>query len=198
MLSVTLLASGSSGNCAVVKTDDAQVLVDAGTPYKTLAARMAYLGLEPADTAAILVTHEHTDHVSGLRVAARRLDIPVYLSKGTDRKTAFTGDSHVVGADDPFTVRDLHVQPLAASHDAEEPLAFAFRSGDSRAAILTDTGIATPAMHKVVRKAQFLALEANHDEQVLMAGRYPAYLKQRILSDEGHLSNAQAGCLLME
>lgn len=205
-LSMTLLASGSSGNCAVVKTSDAQIIVDAGISYKRLTNSMETLGLKPEKTSAILITHEHIDHVSALDMYAKRINAPIYMTKGTFSALGYVRNfsekvkPKFVESGNSVNITGVKVKAIASSHDAEEPVCYGFSgaNGNANAVILTDTGVPTTEMKIALRKSDFAAIESNHDEQMLLNGHYPIYLKNRILSDKGHLSNAQAGLFVME
>lgn len=191
------LGSGSRGNALVVEAGATRVLVDCGFGPRNLSARLARLGLEPGDIDAILVTHEHGDHVSGVAPSARRFGLDVYLTHGTMGAVRFEGvsprvfDGHV-----PFAIGDLEVRPFPVPHDAREPAQFVFSDGSACLGILTDAGRVTPHMVSMLAGCDALVLECNHDADMLANGRYPERLKRRIAGPYGHLDNAAAGELL--
>ena len=200
------LASGSSGNCLFLATDSTSILIDSGISGKRTEEALNTIGRTLSDIDAILVTHEHADHIQGLGVLARRKGIPVYATAGTIRKlkgmrslgeipeTCF----HEVEADRPQQIGDLSVLPFTISHDAAEPVGYRVESGTKSAAVATDMGIYTEDTIRHLQGLDMLLLEANHDVHMLEVGRYPYYLKMRILGEKGHLSNEASGRLLSE
>lgn len=198
------IASGSSGNCIYIGTEATHLLVDAGISGKKTVEGLNNLGLTGSDLDGILITHEHTDHISGLGVMCRKFGIPVYGTKGTlsaIRKMGTLGridDSlfNVISADEKFTLKDITVNPMKISHDAAEPVAYRFQYGTKRMAVATDLGIYDDYTVECLKGMDVLLLEANHDINMLQVGPYPYYLKQRILGNRGHLSNELSGKLL--
>jgi len=199
----TVLASGSKGNCTVIEGASGAILIDAGLSAKELLVRMAVAQIDPDTLDAVLVTHEHGDHVKGLDVTARKLDIPVYATEGTlneflnNRRTSVKPlCHHTIQYGEGFGIGDFSIEPFATSHDAAEPCGFVIRNGDCCIGYCTDTGIMTAAMHELLRQCDGLVLESNHCPDMLENGPYPEYLKRRIRSKRGHLSNqAAAECL---
>lgn len=190
---VVVLASGSRGNAAVVEANGTRVLVDCGLSYRQLRARMAPYGLEPGDLEAVLLTHEHIDHVRGLEVFSKRHRIPVLGSEGT--RMALAGRVTVeplLCSGQPLVQHGLEVLPVATSHDAAEPVGFVFAHRGRRLGLVTDTGVMTGLLVERLAGCAALLLEANHDLDMLRLGSYPWPLKQRIRSRTGHLSNCQA------
>jgi phosphoribosyl 1,2-cyclic phosphodiesterase len=189
-----VLASGSSGNAVLVTSGNTSVLVDAGVSALQIRLRLEAFDRSPDDIDAILLTHEHSDHVRGLDVFLRRhRQAPVWTTHGTWSKI----DVHSNGGGELSsgkTVRfgSLNVTPVATSHDAAEPLAYVFDDGDHSAAVCTDTGIVTPLLEQRLQGCELLLLETNHDKDMLRHGPYPWPLKQRIDSRTGHLSNHQS------
>jgi phosphoribosyl 1,2-cyclic phosphodiesterase len=189
-----VLASGSSGNAVLVTSGNTSVLVDAGVSALQIRLRLEAFDRSPDDIDAILLTHEHSDHVRGLDVFLRRhRQAPVWTTHGTWSKI----DVHSNGGGEfssGKTVRfgSLNVTPVATSHDAAEPLAYVFDDGDHSAAVCTDTGIVTPLLEQRLQGCELLLLETNHDKDMLRHGPYPWPLKQRIDSRTGHLSNHQS------
>ncbi len=202
------IASGSSGNCIYVGSDNTHVLVDAGISGKRITEGLSALELIPADIDAILVTHEHADHIAGLGVMARRYGIPIYGTKKTlqailqDRKVGEIDPCllHAFASCDSFSIGDLHMAPMAISHDAADPVAYRIgqqtSGGEKKVAICTDLGTFTEETIGCLQGLDALLLEANHDVRMLQLGPYTYQLKMRILSDKGHLSNENAGRLL--
>lgn len=198
------IASGSSGNCICVGTGGSHVLVDAGVSGKRIEAGLNAVGLKTSEMKAILVTHEHIDHIAGLGVLARRYGLPIYGTKGTldaVMQTSLVGiiDEallHPVVPEEVFSIGDMQVRPLSISHDAADPVAYLLKNGERKAGVITDLGNYDDALVEKLQKLDILLLEANHDVRMLQTGRYPYPLKQRILGDRGHLSNELSGRLL--
>lgn len=198
------IASGSSGNCIYAGTEATHVLVDAGISGKRVENGLHAIGLTGHDIDGILVTHEHSDHISGLGVLCRRYRIPVYTTPGTVaaiRACRSIGEIPEelfceVRADEPFTIKDLTVNPMQISHDAAQPVAYRFSYGRAKAAVCTDLGTWNEYTVECLKGMDVLLLEANHDVNMLQVGSYPYYLKQRILGNRGHLSNENSGRLL--
>lgn len=192
------LGSGSRGNAALVEAGGTCVMVDCGFSMREACRRLAVLGRVPADLTAILVTHEHGDHVDGVLPLARRFGIPVWMTAGTARAVG-------VGSDDPVRViasgaqvelAGIEVEAVAVPHDAREPVQYIFTVANLKLGILTDLGSVTPHVVERYRRCRGLLLEANHDFALLADGPYPGTLKRRVGGDWGHLSNAQAAQLL--
>lgn len=198
------IASGSSGNCIYVGTQSTHLLVDVGISGKRTESGLNSLGLSGRDLDGILITHEHSDHVSGLGVLSRKYHIPIYATEGTIRairRSTSLGkiDEALfvpIQADSSFTVKDIVVNPMRTSHDAGEPVAYRFRHGRQKMAIATDLGTYNDYTVECLKGMDVLFLEANHDVNMLQVGPYPYALKQRILGDRGHLSNERSGQLL--
>ena len=200
------ISSGSSGNCIYIGSDNHHLLVDAGISGKRIETGLNGIGLKTADIEGILVTHEHADHIKGLGVVSRRYGIPVYATCGTIewiRGNHAVGDVdystfHEIFADDVFDIGDINILPFEISHDAAEPVSYVFRSPGKSAAVVTDLGKYDDYIVDKLQGLDVLLLEANHDVGMLKSGRYPEYLKRRILSERGHLSNELSGQLLCE
>ena len=194
------LGSGSEGNGLVVEVGTSRLMIDCGFGVRDTAARLARLGLAPRDLDAIVVTHEHSDHVGGVAAFAARHAIPVWLTFGTlsvvgerfacmDRVYGF--DSH-----DRFAVGAIEVHPFPVPHDAREPVQFVVTDGTARLGVLTDIGMSTPAVERALSGCDALVLECNHDAAMLSEGPYPPALKARIAGRFGHLDNAASSALL--
>jgi phosphoribosyl 1,2-cyclic phosphodiesterase len=205
MLRACSLGSGSSGNALVVEARDAtrvtRVLVDNGFNLRQLGRRLERVGLTLRDIDALLVTHEHSDHVGGVARFACKAGIPVYCSEGTARAARLL-ERGVRWRELVSGVRQeidaLVIDPYEVPHDAAEPLQFVFGDGGRWLGLLTDAGQASTAILAALRRVDALVLECNHDEDLLRTGPYPAFLKRRIGGSHGHLSNAQAATLLRQ
>lgn len=194
------LGSGSDGNSLIVEAGETRVLVDCGFTLTETVTRLGRLGLAPGDLAAILVTHEHSDHVGGVGRLARRYDIPVHLTYGTLVALGATGSMmprvSLIDSHTPFAIGDLEIHPYPVPHDAREPSQFVFSDGDRRLGLLTDTGDSTPHIERMLSGIDALVLECNHDLALLMNGPYPPTLKRRISGRYGHLDNNTAARIL--
>lgn len=190
------LGSGSRGNGSVVASQTTIVLVDCGFSYKEAVLRLKRLGLGPEDLSAIVVTHEHSDHVGGVEALSNKHSIPVYASRGTWIEVGEESYSNPIYINDLFSIGDIEVSPITVPHDAREPLQFVFSCNGIRLGILSDLGSVS---HRVIEGFQDLdaiSIEFNHDVELLNQGPYPAFLKSRVGGDFGHLNNEQACALL--
>ncbi|WP_020412007.1 MBL fold metallo-hydrolase [Microbulbifer variabilis] len=192
------LGSGSKGNGTLVASGDHCLLVDCGFTIKETERRMARLGMSPANLTAILVTHEHSDHLSGVAPLARKYGLAVYLTPGTlrARDIGKLPEVHLIEGHQPLTVAGIQVTPVAVPHDAREAAQYVFRSRGSSLGLLTDLGTVTPHVEAHFSGCDALVLEANHDPQMLAQGPYPPSLKRRVGGAYGHLSNQQAAGFL--
>ncbi len=192
-MEVLILASGSSGNATLVSSGGTTVLLDAGISTRSLSRRVAQLGRDLAEVDAILLSHEHSDHVRGLEVLLKRRQLPLWATSGTwsGLKVRCNGGGELESGRE-MRFGALRVLPVATSHDAAEPVAFVIDDGRHRVALCTDTGIVTPLLETRLAACDLLCLEANHDADMLRHGPYPWPLKQRIASRSGHLANHQA------
>ena len=201
-----VLASGSKGNAAVVEGPEGSVLVDDGIARRTLLARASELGVNMDDVRAVLLTHEHTDHIAGLPVFANHFDGPLFATAGTiaARERLSQLPFEVVEHTDSLELCGMHVTVFPTSHDVADPVGFRFSTTDENGELTdalgycTDTGILTDEAGQALSGCRVLALESNHDERMLAAGPYPGYLKQRIHGRHGHLSNTQAADALAD
>ena len=192
------LGSGSEGNGLVVEAGATRVLMDCGFGLADSVTRLARLGLQPADLAGIVVTHEHSDHIGGVGRLARKHGLPVWLTAGTlvmaqdlDGVAVQVIDSHAA-----FAVGDLEIQPYPVPHDAREPVQYVFGDGSRRLGVLTDAGCSTPHIEAMLECVDALVLECNHDATMLENGPYPVSLKRRVGGRFGHLENGQSAALL--
>lgn len=192
------LGSGSEGNGLVVEAGTTRVLMDCGFGLADSMARLARLGLQAADLAGIVVTHEHGDHLGGVGRLARKHRLPVWLTAGT---LAMAQDLdgvavQVIDSHEPFVLDGLEIQPFPVPHDAREPVQYVFGDGDRKLGVLTDTGRSTPHIETMLAGVDALVLECNHDATMLENGPYPASLKRRVGGHFGHLENSQSAALL--
>ena len=193
------LFSGSSGNCSVIQTEKATLLVDAGLTGKAVCGALASAGINPASVDGILVTHDHIDHTRAVGILSRKYDMPVYANAGTWEamnpivKQVDFRNVRVFRTDEDFYIGDINILPFKTPHDAKESVGFIFISRGSKLAYMTDIGCVHESMLNQAAGAQLVFIESNHDVQMLKTGPYPYVLKKRILSDNGHLSNADCG-----
>lgn len=203
-LRFTVLASGSTGNATIVQGSGRTVLIDAGLSMKKLEELMRERGIAGHELDALLVTHEHSDHIKGLGAFARKYELPVYANEATwgamerhvgtiapeKRVCIETGETILFGS--------MRVQSYPISHDAAEPVGYSFEEDGEKLSLATDLGYVSDRVKKQIIDSDVLVLESNHDTEMLRMGRYPWNIKRRILSDIGHLSNAAAGEALIE
>ncbi len=194
---VTILGSGSKGNSTIIASSRTRVLLDAGLSCRETFRRMREAGEEPESLHAILISHEHSDHVAGLPVMARKLHATVYMSGMTNDAwgRAADGDANLsrlelfsVGC--PFQIGDIAVTPFTIPHDAADPVAFSFSTEGVKVSVVTDLGYMPASVREHIRRSDVLVIESNHDLEMLRGGPYPWAVKQRVMSRVGHLSNA--------
>jgi phosphoribosyl 1,2-cyclic phosphodiesterase len=198
----SVLASGSSGNSIFVSNNKTKILIDAGLSGIEIEKRLALIGEDPKNIQAIIITHEHIDHIKGAGVLSRRFKIPVY----TNKKTLLASEgclkkpceTNFFESGTPFFVGEMRINPFSISHDAADPCGFTIKTQNSKLGIATDLGIATSLVKTRLKNCTGLILEANHDPFLLANGSYPWSLKQRIKGRTGHLSNEDARDLLGE
>jgi phosphoribosyl 1,2-cyclic phosphodiesterase len=194
---LTILGSGSAGNCAYVETDDARILIDAGFSLRQIRKRLAAIGRAPENLSAILITHEHSDHVQGLVALTAKLNIPIYCNRPTQEAIQYTQGLtcqwRLFGTGSGFEVGDVLVETFSIPHDAQEPVGFLLRTPAGNIGFLTDLGHVNRMVLERVRPSHVLVLEANHDIKMVQdCPHRPWSLKQRILGRHGHLSNEGA------
>ena len=199
----SLLASGSSGNSIFVQEGTTRVLVDAGLAGKRIEERLDAVGVSAASIQAIVVSHEHSDHIQGVGVLARRFNLPVWMTEGTFeacKAKVFRGKERVrlFENDEAFSLGDLRFEPYSLSHDAADPVNFMITGREACLGIATDMGIVTHLVRNRLRGADLVILESNYDRNMLMYGPYPWKVKQRISGNRGHLSNGAAAQTLRD
>ena len=204
MFHLTLLGSGSAGNCALVETAGTRLLIDGGLSARQMVERLRGLGVNPIEIDGILLTHEHSDHAGGIDVWCKQFATPIYCNRLTAEVLQRQAPERrkdwrcfVSGSD--FQIKDVNVQSFPVPHDAVEPCGFVLEHGGAALGVLTDLGFATKLVYERVRAVQTLLIETNHDEKLLQADtKRPWSVKQRIMSRHGHLSNAAAAGVLAE
>ena len=200
------IASGSSGNCIYVGSENTHLLIDTGISKKRIDAGLKELDIKGEELDGILITHEHSDHIQGLGVFSRKYEIPIYATPGTiagiqaySRLGAMPeGLYHMIHSDESFMLGDIRVNPFAISHDANEPTGYRLECRDKSVAVATDLGIYDSYTVSHLQNLDAVLLEANHDLHMLEVGPYPYPLKRRVMGDKGHLSNELSGRLLCD
>ncbi len=198
---VWTLASGSSGNSVYFEAEDAAILVDAGISAKAVDSAIAAVGGESSKLKAIFLTHSHSDHIRGAGVVARKFGVPVYATRATYEYCASRlgrgVEYRIIRTSESVEVGGFTVSTLPTPHDAEDSVAFILERGGSSCGVLTDLGHVFYKLEKVISDLDGVILESNYDPLMLETGSYPYYLKQRISSKSGHISNEQAAYLLL-
>jgi len=200
-VAVTVLASGSRGNSAIVESSATRILVDVGVSCRETFKRMKAVCGDPHSLSAVLITHEHSDHISGLLVLARKLKVPVFMTGATHQAWARamrdeTGEApelpkmELFASGRNFRIGDIDIAPFTIPHDAADPVGFTFRAEGMKVGLATDLGYMPPSICHHLRGCDVLMLESNHDLEMLRVGPYPWSVKQRVMSRVGHLSNA--------
>ncbi len=192
------LGSGSRGNSTLVECGDTLLMIDNGFSTKETDKRLEKLAVSGHDIDAILVTHEHSDHVAGVARYSRRYDIPVWASHGTNAVSKKLENVECFNSHQSFKIGSIEIEPILVPHDAREPTQFVFKSKQLKFGIMTDTGSITPHMVEALMGCDGLLLECNYDREMLLNGVYPESLKHRVLGDWGHLDNQQSIALLKQ
>jgi phosphoribosyl 1,2-cyclic phosphodiesterase len=202
-LQVCVLASGSSGNSIYVASGKTRILIDAGLSARQVAVRLGQIGVVPESIAGICVSHEHGDHIAGIRVLQKRHGIPVYANAGTlngirrmPKSDEITAKVFQTGS--PFEIGDITIEPFSVPHDAYEPVGFRLYTEETAIGIVTDLGMATTLVREKLKGCNAIIMESNHDEDLLQEAPRPWPLKQRIRSRQGHLSNIDAARLIAD
>ena len=198
------IASGSSGNCLYVGNEDTNILIDAGISGKRVIEGLNSFDINPEKLHGLLITHEHSDHIKGVGVLARKFNVPIYATAETINAMLRSSSigrikEELLNVIDPnvsFMINDIQVNPFSISHDASNPVAYTFEQNDKKIGIVTDLGSYDDYIIDQLKGCNALLLEANHDIHMLQVGSYPYILKRRILGDRGHLSNDNSGKLL--
>ncbi len=196
----SVLASGSSGNACYVESDNARILIDAGLSAREIERRLEQVGVAPSSLDALIITHEHSDHIKGAGPLSRRYDLPLYIN----RKTLETGRKNfgklsqpvIIETGQTLTINDLNVETFTKCHDAADPVGVVLSLNGVKIGVITDLGRSTRLIEDRLKGCQALIIEFNHDPVMLEQGPYPLHLKRRIKGRDGHLSNEQAGDLL--
>lgn len=198
------LYSGSSGNCIYVGSEKANILIDAGLSGKKIVGALNEIGVSPKKIDAILVTHEHRDHINGVGILSRMFNIPIFANNNTwDSMIGMIGkireeNIKITENDSFFSIGDIEIKPYSTPHDAADPVGYCFFNGGHKISIATDIGHMSQNVSDNIKDSDLLLLEANHDLEMLKFGPYPYALKRRIMSDVGHLSNDDAGKALLK
>lgn len=194
-LNIASLNSGSNGNCYYIGNDNEAVLIDAGLSCREIEKRMKRLGLLIKNVKALFVSHEHTDHIFGIPVLAKKYQLPVYITTATLQYSGFTMDKHLIvpfRTYAPVSIGALSITPFPKFHDASDPHSFIVEGNAVKVGVFTDIGVVCEHVTRHFKQCNAAFLEANYDEEMLATGRYPYYLKERIRSINGHLSNNAA------
>lgn len=204
-MEILILASGSKGNATVINTNGQKLLVDIGISYLSINKKLTELNMDINNIDTLLITHEHSDHTKGLKTLLKKKTIKtIYLTRGTlnsfpkDVRELLPLNTIIIEADNFFHHKEVKVTPFLLSHDAKEPVGFIIESNNKKVVFLTDTGYVDQSYFELLSKADLYILEANHDPEMLMKSRRPFPLKQRIVSELGHLSNNEAAWLINE
>ena len=195
------LCSGSKGNCALLVSEKAKILIDIGMPLSVLEKDLMAFGIRPEKIDAVFITHEHSDHISGLEAFSKKYDKQVFVHKNgflTLAKKSYYANHKITHFDKPFVFKDLTVSTFECSHDSSYCCGYKFDDGKTAVATLTDLGVADSTVIDFVTGCKLVLLESNHDEQMLQNGDYPPILKRRVGGIKGHLSNAQASRLAVQ
>ncbi len=195
MTEICALASGSNGNCYYIGNENSAILIDIGIYYKRLIERLNETGLNKNKIKAIFISHEHSDHIQGARVTSKKLGIPVFYTKKTYHKCYDKNKADNFGFFEPGTpykIDNIKIHSFKKNHDAADPCSFRIEIDEKNIGVMTDIGETNETLHQELSECDAVFLEANYDEDMLMNGLYPYYLKQRVSSSKGHLSNLQA------
>jgi len=197
------LYSGSSGNSIFVASQNTKILVDVGMPGKSIESALKHINQDPSGIDGIFITHEHSDHIKGAGIISRRYDIPIYANENTweamKTKLGNIKENNIrIISNNSVDIMDMHIINYNISHDAAAPIGYAIYSGNKKACIATDLGYFSDVVKNIIKDADVILLESNHDVEMVKFGPYPYPLKRRILSDVGHLSNDACGQAIVE
>jgi phosphoribosyl 1,2-cyclic phosphodiesterase len=194
------LASGSSGNCVYLGTNRVKILFDIGISYKLLGERLGGIGVKAEEISAVVISHEHADHIKGLAMIAKKGNIPIFCNSDTAKAIVQAVDIRpkfkIFSTGESFSFGDVEIHPFSIQHDTVDPVAFTVRFEGMKVGICTDLGFVTKLVEAQLKECDFLYLEANHEEEMVHACSRPMLYKQRVLSRQGHLSNRAAGELI--
>ena len=196
------LASGSKGNCLYFGTDNAKILIDAGVSTKVIESRLNTLNISLDQIDAVLVTHEHSDHISGLKTLTSKYNIPIFANHDTAKGIVSAFKSvpkfKIFSTGDDFEFADMEISPFSIPHDTLDPVAFTIKTSKHKVGICTDLGFVTSTVLSKLKKCDYLFLESNHEEEMVHASARPDKLKKRILGRSGHLSNSNCAKLILD
>lgn len=192
------LSSGSKANCAFIASSKSSFLVDVGLSARQVERRLAHIGARIQDIGAILITHEHSDHIAGVESLSRKHRLPVYANRGAAAHLKNCYHLEIFDSQQPFDLDGVTVCPVPVQHDAQEPVSFVFTADGLKLALITDLGRVTPTIRQAVEGVNGIILESNHDQEMLQTCSYPWHLKMRIASTHGHLSNDSAASFLAD
>jgi phosphoribosyl 1,2-cyclic phosphodiesterase len=198
------VGSGSSGNCHYVGDKNTNLLIDAGLSGKRIETNLSKADIDIKTVKGILITHEHSDHIKGAGILSRKHDIPIYTNRSTWESmkdkigNVKEHNIKIFETNKPFEIEDILIKPFSIDHDAAEPVAYSFHNGKEKISIATDLGCINDNIRENIFDSKLVILESNYDENMLMMGSYPYYLKRRVLSNKGHLSNEDAANFCIE
>jgi phosphoribosyl 1,2-cyclic phosphodiesterase len=194
-MQISVLASGSSGNCTYIESGESKILIDAGISMRRIKKNLVNHGIDLSEINGVFVTHEHTDHVYALPQLSKQ-NIPIFMNRATLNSLEFPIQSTIIPP--VYKFRDLIIKQEPVSHDATDPVGYVIKENGTSVGVFTDLGKIDDNIRKAVAQATCLVMESNHDLDMVMKGPYPYHLKQRILSEKGHLSNIEASLLIKE
>jgi phosphoribosyl 1,2-cyclic phosphodiesterase len=195
---VCVLASGSKGNSTYIESGESSVLIDAGISRKAIIKNLSHIGKDVSELSGIFITHEHTDHIRGLEKIDKYHDVPVYMNEQTYNSYNLNLQHIKFISNKPMHLDGLNISTVHLSHDAADPIGYRIQNNGTVIGVITDFGKADNKVKSLINESKCLILETNHDIDMLLNGPYPAYLKQRILSDQGHMSNIDSGILVRD